>query len=487
MTWACSRPRCGRRWPSPACSCGSSWPPSASARCSTGWARCARSRGCSLDGWAWALDHPDPDAAQLHPDGHVPRRHRDAGDRGPALCAAGGPLGFDLIWYGVLYTITCQIAYMTPPFGYNLFLMRAMAPPEISLGDIYRSIIPFVGVMMLALASHDGLPADRALAAVVCLRSLTRRQERSEDRPNVKEGTMTTKRSDLMTKDAIPSVARRVAAASPSPPPAIAQSTIRWRMQTYAGPALAEHVIKPAIDHVQQDRQRRDGDRALLRRPARAHGRALPRHAARHHRRRAVDDDSMASPTEVTVFGGYFPFASRYSLDVPVLFNHWGLNEIWEEEYAERSASSTGSPPAPGIPATSPPRTRSARLADLQGKRVFTFPTAGRFLAVRRRPGHPALGGHRGRGADRRARRHRLVRHHRGLHGGLGRRDQLLPDQQHLGRLDRLISSPTWTAGTSCPTTCRAVPGLHGQLPLLPPALVLGRRGRLRATATSWS
>ena len=37
-------------------------------------------------------------------------------------------LGFDPIWYGVLYTITCQIAYMTPPFGYNLFLMRAMAP-----------------------------------------------------------------------------------------------------------------------------------------------------------------------------------------------------------------------------------------------------------------------------------------------------------------------------------------------------------------------
>ena len=62
-----------------------------------------------------------------------------------------GALGFDLIWYGVLYTITCQIAYMTPPFGYNLFLMRAMAPPEISLGDIYRSIIPFVFVMTLAL------------------------------------------------------------------------------------------------------------------------------------------------------------------------------------------------------------------------------------------------------------------------------------------------------------------------------------------------
>jgi len=60
-------------------------------------------------------------------------------------------LGFNPIWYGVLYTITCQIAYMTPPFGYNLFLMRAMAPPEITLPDIYRSIVPFVLVMTFTL------------------------------------------------------------------------------------------------------------------------------------------------------------------------------------------------------------------------------------------------------------------------------------------------------------------------------------------------
>jgi TRAP-type mannitol/chloroaromatic compound transport system permease large subunit len=61
-------------------------------------------------------------------------------------------LGFDLIWYGVLYTITTQIAYMTPPFGYNLFLMRAMAPPEITLKDIYGSILPVVLVMVFALS-----------------------------------------------------------------------------------------------------------------------------------------------------------------------------------------------------------------------------------------------------------------------------------------------------------------------------------------------
>ena len=61
-------------------------------------------------------------------------------------------LGFDPIWYGVLYTITCQIAYLTPPFGYNLFLMKAMAPEDITLADIYRSIIPFVLVMIVGLA-----------------------------------------------------------------------------------------------------------------------------------------------------------------------------------------------------------------------------------------------------------------------------------------------------------------------------------------------
>ena len=62
-----------------------------------------------------------------------------------------GKLGFDLIWFGVLYTITCQIAYITPPFGYNLFLMRAMAPPEITLMDIYRSIVPFFFLMVLSM------------------------------------------------------------------------------------------------------------------------------------------------------------------------------------------------------------------------------------------------------------------------------------------------------------------------------------------------
>ena len=56
-------------------------------------------------------------------------------------------MGFSLVWFGVLYTITCQIAYITPPFGYNLFLMKAMAPKDFPLKDIYASIIPFSALM----------------------------------------------------------------------------------------------------------------------------------------------------------------------------------------------------------------------------------------------------------------------------------------------------------------------------------------------------
>ena len=46
------------------------------------------------------------------------------------------------------------------------------------------------------------------------------------------------------------------------------------------------------------------------------------------------DDDLIGSPADVALFGAYFPFATRYSLDVPALFADYGLNEIWEESYA---------------------------------------------------------------------------------------------------------------------------------------------------------
>ena len=113
------------------------------------------------------------------------------------------------------------------------------------------------------------------------------------------------------------------------------QTPIKWRLQTYAGPALAEHVIKPHIDafnkaaNGEMEIELYTADQLV---PTGELFRAMQQGTID-----AVqsDDDSMASPTEVTGFGGYFPFASRYSLDVPVLFNQYGLKEIWEEEYAK--------------------------------------------------------------------------------------------------------------------------------------------------------
>jgi len=60
-------------------------------------------------------------------------------------------LGFDPVWFGVIFTINMEMAYITPPFGFNLFIMKAVVPPGISMTDIYRSIIPFVILQALCL------------------------------------------------------------------------------------------------------------------------------------------------------------------------------------------------------------------------------------------------------------------------------------------------------------------------------------------------
>ena len=61
-------------------------------------------------------------------------------------------LGFDPLWFAILYIVNMQMAYLTPPYGFNLFYMRGVAPPEITMGDIYRSVIPFVALQAVGLA-----------------------------------------------------------------------------------------------------------------------------------------------------------------------------------------------------------------------------------------------------------------------------------------------------------------------------------------------
>lgn len=60
-------------------------------------------------------------------------------------------LGFDPVWFGVLFVVNMEMAYLTPPFGVNLFYMKGMVPKDVSMGDIYRSIIPFVLLQLTGL------------------------------------------------------------------------------------------------------------------------------------------------------------------------------------------------------------------------------------------------------------------------------------------------------------------------------------------------
>lgn len=61
-------------------------------------------------------------------------------------------LDFDPIWFAVLFVVSMQTAYLTPPFGYNLFYMRSVAPPEITINDLYKATIPFIILQIIALA-----------------------------------------------------------------------------------------------------------------------------------------------------------------------------------------------------------------------------------------------------------------------------------------------------------------------------------------------
>jgi TRAP-type mannitol/chloroaromatic compound transport system substrate-binding protein len=159
-----------------------------------------------------------------------------------------------------------------------------------------------------------------------------------------------------------------------------AQSPITWRLQTYSGPALADHVIKNSID---QFNKAANGEMVIEVYTADQlvpQGELIRAVQAGTIDAAQSDDDSAASPVDVKVFAAYFPFASRYSLDVPALWHWYGLKEIWEEAYAEIEGVtwlSTGSWDPCNFSTTKPIRS----LADLQGLRVYTFPTAGQFLA----------------------------------------------------------------------------------------------------------
>jgi tripartite ATP-independent transporter DctM subunit len=61
-------------------------------------------------------------------------------------------LGFDPVWFGVLFAVNLQISFLSPPFGYALFYLKGVAPPEVTTTDIWRAAAPFIGLQVLGLA-----------------------------------------------------------------------------------------------------------------------------------------------------------------------------------------------------------------------------------------------------------------------------------------------------------------------------------------------
>jgi TRAP-type mannitol/chloroaromatic compound transport system permease large subunit len=62
-------------------------------------------------------------------------------------------LGFDPIWFGVLFAVNLQISFLSPPFGYALFYLKGVAPPEIKTTDIWRAAAPFIALQILGVAT----------------------------------------------------------------------------------------------------------------------------------------------------------------------------------------------------------------------------------------------------------------------------------------------------------------------------------------------
>lgn len=69
----------------------------------------------------------------------------------PVFMPMIGAFGFDPVWFGVLFLITAQMAYITPPFGYTLFYIKGVLPPGIGMETVYRAILPFLVLQILAL------------------------------------------------------------------------------------------------------------------------------------------------------------------------------------------------------------------------------------------------------------------------------------------------------------------------------------------------
>ena len=70
---------------------------------------------------------------------------------GGLLGIPGVPPDKVALWYGVIFMVNMQMAFLSPPFGYSLFYLKSVAPPQITMAMIFRAAMPFIGLQLLGL------------------------------------------------------------------------------------------------------------------------------------------------------------------------------------------------------------------------------------------------------------------------------------------------------------------------------------------------
>ncbi|QGY39880.1 TRAP transporter large permease subunit [Pseudodesulfovibrio cashew] len=76
----------------------------------------------------------------------------------PVLAPIMKDFGFDPLWFAILFAVNLQTSFMTPPFGFSLFFLKGVAPPDVRTGQIYKGIIPFVFLQLLGLGLVVAFP-----------------------------------------------------------------------------------------------------------------------------------------------------------------------------------------------------------------------------------------------------------------------------------------------------------------------------------------
>ena len=196
-----------------------------------------------------------------------------------------------------------------------------------------------------------------------------------------KQKKLITKRRSFLKKAGLLTLGAAGAATIRAPYGYAATNPIKWRLQTYSGAPLGAHVVKPQVEafnkaaHGEMEIELYYADQLV---PTDELFRSMQAGTID-----AVqsDDATMGSPVDIQIFGGYFPFATRFSLDVPAMFKYYGLDGIWAEAYGEVDnvtwLSTSAWDPCILFTVKKPIK----KLSDMKGLRVFGVPTAGRFMA----------------------------------------------------------------------------------------------------------